>query len=320
MRWRRLVLVFGGSIAAMAYSGNRADEIYTAGPEMLTARATRIVAGPVSAYSKEVLSTSEPPGPNAIPLKWIASGRVDSPVQLKGPATGPVSFNREEGSVLIADTLDMPSWEQGYGDVRLSGQVVVFLSSDPEEMPLATIPSAEGELDLASLVRDIADIQSSPADAQANRWLEYVETAPTANGREAALRSLVQMDAEWKRMRPTLERLLANPSLNGQVRGFAFSIVVFGLTHEKWAHDQVSVADFLGGQFELARAPRVALQYILSLKLAVQYTMEEAAREAREPVRKRIIDALKRSEREQSRAPEVAEQYRQIRAAYPGLF
>ena len=47
----------------MAYGAKRADEIYTVGPETITARATQIVAGLVSVYSKRVLSTSEPSGP-----------------------------------------------------------------------------------------------------------------------------------------------------------------------------------------------------------------------------------------------------------------
>jgi hypothetical protein len=304
----------------MAYAGTRADAIYTEGPETLTARATQIVAGPVFAYSKQVLSTSEPRGPSAIPLKWIAAGRVDNPLPLKGRATGPFSFTREEGSVLIADTLDMPSWELEYGEVRPSGQVVLFFGSDPAKPVLGAVANAEGELDLASLVRDIVAIQSSPPDAQVDRWLAYIETARTNNGREAALRSLVRMDADWKRMRPALERLLAKSSLNEQIRGFTFGIVVFGLSHQKWAQNQVSVADFLGEQFELARAPKLALQYILSLKLALRFAMEEASSEEREPVRKRIVDSLKRSEPVVSRAPELAEQYRQIRAAYPSLF
>jgi hypothetical protein len=231
-----------------------------------------------------------------------------------------VRFTREEGSALVADTLDIPAWELGYGEVRPSGQVVLFLSSDSAKPVLAAVPSGDGESDLASLVRDIVDIQSSPADAQVDRWLAYIETARTGNGREAALRSLVQMDADWKRMRPVLDRLLANPSLNEQIRGFTFGIVVFGLTNQKWAKNQDSVADFLGNQFELARAPKLALQYILSLKLVLRYTMEEASREAREPIRKRIVDSLKRNEQVLSRAPGVAEQYRQIRAAYPSLF
>jgi hypothetical protein len=304
----------------MAHAANRADEIYTSGPETLSASATQIVAGQVSAYSKKVLSASEPPGPNAIPLKWIAAGQVDSPAPLKGLAMEPVRFTREEGSPLIADTLDVPSWERGYGQVQPYGQVVLFLSSDPAKPLLAAVPSGDGERDLASLVRDIVAIQSAPADAQVDRWLAYIETARTNNGREAALRSLVQMDADWKRTRPALERFLSNPSLNQKSRTFTFGIVVFGLTHEKWAQNQVSVADFLGRQFELARAPGLALQYILSLKLALRYTMEEGSRQAREPIRERMIESLKRSEPALSGSPEVAEQYRQIRAAYPGLF
>jgi len=317
---RVFILVLGGFLASMAYAAKRADEIYTAGPETLTARATKIVAGPVSAYSKRVLSTSEPPGPDAIPLKWIIAGRVDNPKPLKGPATGAVSFTRAEHSALIADTVDVPSWELAYGDLRQSGQVVLFLGSDPENDVIQAVPSADGELDLASLVRDIVAIQSNPGNGKLKAWLAYLGTARNDHGREAALRSLVQMNADWKRMRPTLDRFMGNPSLSQHMCGFGFGIVVFGLTNQKWEQDQVSVADFLGRQFEIARTPKLAFQYILSLKMALRYTMEEAARGDREPIRKQIIDGLRRNEPVASRTPEVAEQYRQIRATYPSLF
>jgi hypothetical protein len=302
----------------MAYATNRADEIYTTGPEIVTAHAEGIIAGPVSAYSREVLSTSEPPGPDAIPLQWTVSGRVDNPVALKGPATGSVSFTRAEGSILIADTLEIPSWERAYGDVHPTGQVVLFLGDDPAK-PLLVVPSGEGELDLLSLVRDVVAIQTRPPGAQLDAWLTFLDASKTASGREAALRSLVHMNADWKRVRPGLDRLLANHLLDDRMRAFAVGIVVFGLTKNKWAQDQAPVAEFLGRQLATARSPSLALQYVLQMKLALRYAMEEAARDARAPVRTQIVAALLRNESALSTSPQVAEQYRQIRAAYPGL-
>lgn len=303
----------------MAHASNRADEIFTAGPEVLTERAAVIVTGTVSAYSRQVLASSEPPGPNAIPLKWTVAARVENPIALKGSPTGPIGFDRQEQSALISDTVDVPQWEQDYGDLRPSGQVVLFLSSDPANLILAVVPSGDGELDLASLIRDIVAIQANPENSKLDAWLSYLHAAATDHGREAALRSLVQMNVDWERLRPSLTRLAGNSMAGENLSGFVFGILVFGLTNQKWAQNQVPVADFLFRQFEYGRSSKLTLQYVLSLKLLLRYTMEEAARRIREPLRARIVEGLKRNEAALSRMPQVAEQYRQMRAAYPGL-
>jgi len=302
----------------MAYVNNKADDIYTTGPEIITAGAKRIVVGLVSTYSRQVLSTSEPAGPNAIPLQWIVSGRVDNPVPLKGLPIGSVSFTRTEGSILIAETLDVPSWERAYGDVRQSGRVVLFLGDDPAN-PLFAVPSGDAELDLASLIRDLVAIQALPSSAQLEAWFAYLNRSHTAFGREAALRSLIQMNVDWKSLRPALEQLLVASPVNEEMRAFGFGIVVFGLTRNKWAREEAPVAEFLGRQLATAPSPGLALQYVLSTKLALLYVMEEEARHARSPARTLIVAALQRNEPSLSRWPEVAEQYRQIRTAYPGL-
>ncbi len=305
----------------MATAAGRAEEIYTTGPETLAARVAQIVSGPVSAYSKQVIATSEPPGPSAIPLQWVVTGRVDSPAPLKGPATKAVSFSKTEPSLALGDPREISSWELDYGQLRPSGQVVLFLSGDPAKPVIKALPSGDGERDLASLLRDIVAIESNPVgEKQMNAWFSYLGSARTDHGREAALRSLVQMKADWKRMRAALEGLDANASRSERICRFTFGIVVFGLTSQAWEPDQISVADFLGRKFESARTPGLELQYILSLKLALRYTMEESERAMREPIRERIMDSLKRSESRASKTPELADQYRQIRAAYPALF
>jgi len=320
MKWRVSVLLAGGLFAAMVDAAGRADEIYTSGPETLVARATQIVTGPIAGYAKRVTLTSEPPGPDAIPLKWTVSARVDHPRQLKGSTVGAVNFTRAEQSSFVTEPGEVPAWEREYGHLQESGHVVLFLASDPAVQVIKAMPTAEGQLDLASLVSDIATIQSRPEASRQDAWLGYVGSANTDQGRQAALRSLIQMNADWKRMRPALDRLLANSSSTGRMRAFAFGIVVFGLTNQKWQQDQAAVAEFLGYQFELARSSDSALQFILSMKLALGYTMEESARAAREPVRRLIVESLKRSEADASKVPAMAEQYRQIKATYPALF
>ena len=129
---------------------------------------------------------------------------------------------------------------------------------------LRAVPSASEDLDLASLVRDIVAIQSKPGTAKLDAWLAYLLTAQNDHGREAALRSLVQMDADWKQMRPALDRMMSTSHLSERMNGFAFGIVVFGLMGEKWEQDQISVAEFLTRQFESPRTPKLELQYIFS--------------------------------------------------------
>ncbi len=272
-----------------------------------------------------ILSASEPPGPDAIPLKWVVTGRVDNPRTLRGAVQGAaVAFSRAESSTFVSDETDVPSWELEYGDLQPSGQVVLFVAGGPvgggaPANPLTqAIPSGAGEADLASLVRDIVAIQANPA-TQLDAWLAYLSSARQDRGREAALRSLVKMKANWKRTQPVLEGLMANPSLSRPLRAFVFGIVAFGLTTRAWDRDQLPVVDFLCRQFESVRTPESSLGYILSLKRVLNYAMEEAARAARAPLRERIVDSLKRSEPQLARTPALAEQYRQIRASYPGL-
>ena len=315
---RRSVFILGGVLAAMAHAAGRAEEIYTAGPETLTASVAQILTGPISEYSMRILSASEPPGPDAIPLKWIVTGRVDNPSPLKGEVQRAIAFSRAETSMFISDEIDVPSWELDYGDLQQSGQVVLFMGGGPSNPVIQAIPSGTGEADLASLVRDIVAIQANPG-TELDAWLAYLSSARQDHGREAALRSLVKMKANWKRTQPVLESLVANPSLSQPLRMFVFGVVAFGLTSRAWDRDQLPVADFLCRQFETARAAESSLRYILTLKLVLNYAMEEAAREARAPLRERIVDSLRRSEPLLARTPALAEQYRQIRASYPGL-
>lgn len=314
MGWRFLLLA--GGVAGMAHGGNSADEIYKTGPETAAAASRRIVAGAVSRYSRKVTSTSEPAGPDAIPLLWIASGNVERPADLKGGTAGAVAFSRTEASPIVADTVSVPAWEAEYGDVQPSGQVVLFLGDAGQAH---AVPSGQGEHDLVALIRDIVAIEGRAGDTQIEGWVGYLQSANTDAGREAALRSIVRLHAEWKRTAPALDRLLANAALDDQIRGFAFGIAVYGLTKNEWTHDQGAVADFLGHQLGNARSPRLAVSYLLSMKLALRYASEEAEREARAGLRARLAAALARNEAALSKSPEAAEQYRQIRAAYPGL-
>jgi len=301
-------------------SAAQAADRYTSGPEVLAARSSSIVTGPVEGYDRKVLATSQPPGPDAFPVKWVASGTLQQPAVIKGRLRGPVNFARPEQSLLLPEDGSREAWELEYGDVVPGGKVVVFIASDANPSAVKAIPTGAEEQDLARLVREVVAIQSRPPHELEGAWLGYLRSASMDQGRKAALRTLVQRDVAWKPLAANLDALMADKSTTGGTREFAFGIVVFALTQGHWAAEQPVVADFLCRQFEREQQPKLLLSYILVLKLALKYSPEQATLAARQPLRNRVVDCLKRREAEASRLPELAEQYRQLRAAHSGLF
>jgi len=299
--------------------GGGGNQIYTRGPESLVQRAGTILAGTVSSYARHVQETSQPPGPGAMPIKWIVRGGIENPRALYGRSAGPIAFSRTEHSVLISAPDNQEEWEAEYGDLQPNGEAVLFLSGDPAHPTIKALPSGIGERDLAALVRDIVAIQQLDHPSKESAWLAYLETAPVDEGRRAALRSLVQLEADWDHLGPALDRFLANPALSETMPAFAFGIVVFGVTGGRWAESQGSVVAFLCRHFTSEGRPRLELSYVQNLKLMLRYTMAEARRAATEPLRRSIADCLRRREASASASPELAMQYQQIRASFPGL-
>lgn len=305
-------------MAASLFATGRAYETFTSGPETLVAKSPIILVGRVAALSKRVVSTSTPAGPDAIPLKWIVTGRVDNPTALKGSSGSTmVNFSREEQSPFLPPARNGEEWEAEYGDFGEGDSVVLF--GGPQHFPAKALPSGVGERDLASLVRDIVSIETGTKGDRQRAWLTYLDDARFDESRKSALRALVQMPIEWKALAPALDHFWDRASLSAGVRAFSFGIVVYGLTQERWKADQVSVADFLVRRFEAEENPKLVLQYVLHLKLALKYSLQGHEKGVLEPVPKRIADALRRREPIVSRMPDIAEQYRQIRATYPGL-
>lgn len=304
-------------MATMFFGSQRAEQIFTTGPENLVANSTIILAGHVSSVSKKIVSTTEPPGPDASPLKWIITGEIHNPTALKGSAGGPVKFSRPEQDLALPSPRDRDLWEDDYSYFHDGDSIVLFGRSD--HFPTKVLPSGSGQRDLVSLVRDIIAIEAGTKGEPGQAWLSYLNNAPTEQGRKSALRVLVQMTIGWKELAAALDRLLSTASLTDDMRAFSFGIVVNGLTQHRWKSDQVSVADFLARRFEAEQNPKLLLRYILFLKVLLNYSMDQAEKEDREPIRKRIINSLKRREATVSMIPELAEQYRQIRAAYPDM-
>jgi len=297
---------------AMIMANSSVDQTYTTGPEVVAAQSKVIAAGAVAAASKRDLQMSEPPEP--VPLKWVITGQVDRPHFLKGSFTAPIPFSRVEQSMLLPDSASEEPWERDYGDFQAGDEVVLFLTDSGGLVK--AVPSGREQRDLISVVKDIVAIQGHPTPDAA--WLAYVERARLDQGRKAALRSVVREGIDWERLGPVLDRLMANPSVDDAVLAYAFGVVVFGLRNGRWKASQPAVADILGRRYESEGRPKLLLQYILNLKLLLAYAMEEGQRNRRESLRARIVLALRRKEASASMLPEVAQQYRSIRAMYPG--
>ena len=304
---------------AMANSAT-ADEIYTVGPETLVARSASILAGALSSYGKQVLETSQPPGPDAMPLKWVVTGRVDSARVVKGQATGPVSFSKTEYSVFLPYGGGEESWESEYGEFRERGEAVLFLGGDPARSVIKALPSGGGEQDLTALVTDIVAVQKLPTkESREAGWSAYLGKAAVDEGRKAALRSLVNAPMEWNRLEPALSGFMADRGLSELMRAFAFGIVAYGLTKGYWAASGTGAGDFLCRIFQGEERPRLLMQHILALRQVLVFAMEETHRSAREPLRSVIVGCLRRKEGAVSGEPDVVQQYNQIRRTYPGL-
>jgi hypothetical protein len=303
-----------------AFGASTMDETYMQGPETLSARASAILCGSIAGCDKQIVSTSKPPGPDAIPLKWMVKGRVDDPVALKGSVLGAVSFSRMEQSPFLPGERERERWELEYGDLDARGRVILFFSDERTRAISKAIPSGAGERDLIALVRDVVAIQARPAAEAQTAWLSYLLNARFDQGKKAALRTLVRERTPWQQLQPVIERLMGDAKLSTPMREFAFGIVVIGLRRDRWQSDPMSVVDFLCRQFGVEADRELLLLYILQLKLLLHYASQEAERAAWAPALKRTADCLRRRESALSAVPELAEEYRELRAAHPGLF
>ena len=306
-------------MTSVGASSNRADQLYRDGPERLTARSAAIVAGPVANYTKQVTERSNQ-RPDGVPLKWVAAGQVDQPETIKGRAAGSMRFRRPEQVGFLPEQSPIPEWQTNYGEFGPGDSAVIFLVGEPADAIIDVVPSGSGERDLKGLVRDIAAIQARPASEREAAWIAYLDRSSTDEGKKAAIRSLLDARAEWAKVAPGFERLLWNPQTTSAIRAFAFGAAAFGVTEEEWKPGPREAVDFLARIFETESNPRQALQYILTLKLVLQYADEEAARKSREPLRRRVFDAMSRRAASIPLDAALRQQYEQIRAAHPGQF
>jgi len=271
----------------------------------------------VSGYTKEVRKYSQL-GANGFPLEWVASGRIDQPKPLKGNAvTGPIPFSRTERSFFVPKDPELPTWEQGFGDLSPDGRVVIFLGDGYPSQPLTVLPSGSQEQDLIELIQSIVEIQAihDPME-QRQAWLRFLTRAPSDEARRVALRSLVHAGVDWNEMARSLRTLLSNAGLSGSIKAFAFGLVAFYVTEGKWDRDANATVDLLCRTFSVEMDSRLELEYLQSIKVLLRYTVEEPRVESRQPLQKRILDALEQRAKRGLEDPTLEEEYKRIRAQY----
>jgi hypothetical protein len=302
-------------MALTGFAAPNADQIYQSGPESLAAESWAIVAGPITHYSKQITSASE--GAEPIPLTWTVSGQLAQPIQLKGTVPShPLVFSREERSPLVPQDPSVPAWQLSYGELAPGDSTVLFFQGDRTKPVITVLPSGADSGDLIALLQAILPIQAIKDPAQqTTTWLQYLEEPHSQDeGRKAALRSLIKAKVAWPKLAAALGR-----NSSPDIRTFVFGIVAYAVMRERFGADQPQAVDFLCREFAVEQNPRIALQYVLTLKLLLRYTAQEEGKHDRLPLEQRIVDALKQRRSMAPLTPELAEQYKQIQAAYPGI-
>jgi len=308
---------------ADAYDSSRADHIYRIGPETLTAQAFAVATGPVARYSKQTTEMSQP-GPDGFALRWVVSGRFEHPEVIKGrlPSGDVVPFERFEQSGMLPAPQPVAAWERDLGDLDSGDEALLFLLGDPVKPTFRVLPSREPATGLAATVRRAAAIQAldEPSERR-TAWLDYLQSAATDEGRQAALRSLIATGGpDWSRLQPVLSAVLLRPGLSPQMRGYVAGIVAWSVMQDRWAEQQLEAAEFVCRQFDEVREPWLALQLALTLKQLMAFGAVEPADAVRRQIRQRVAQSVRRAAAGPGVSPDVEQQLQQLREAHPGEF
>jgi hypothetical protein len=298
-------------------TSQRADQIFRTGPETLVAASSGIIAGHISHFAKEVLSSS-PPGPDGFPVEWKATGEVDEPRTLKGtPRPAPIHFSRLERSFVSAAPTPAPRWAQQYGELSATGDVVLFYSSPDDQTPSDIFPSAAGEQDLAALVKDIVSFQSvAEPKKQIDGWLAYLNSSRSGEASRVALRSLVQLSVEWGQIDPVMRKLLSSPDVPRDTRDYAFAFVAFQITHDVWQKEVGAALELLCSAFQAQKDANSQVRNLDGLLLVLDFTSKEPLQDSRRPLRHRIETCLKSWASSGVAAQASLEEYKRLQQRY----
>jgi hypothetical protein len=303
-------------MASTAVPADQADQIFRIGPEDLVAGSSSIVSGRVSLYAQEVQKYSQP-GKSGLPLEWIARGQINRPTLLKGTAPpAPIRFSRAEHSRFQPTNSAISIWEESFGELSPDGQVVLFFGK--EDSVLKVLPSGSDQQNLVALVGDIVAIQAIPDPArQRQSWAQYLGSAGTEEGREAAMRSLVRAGADWTEMEVAFRALFAQTGLSGDARTFAFSFVAFHVTQGTWGNDVNQAVELLCQTFSTEKNPKQQLRYLQSFKLILVYAVQVPQQKSRQPLKQSVAECLRAWASPGISDPAVAQEYKQIRSQFP---
>jgi hypothetical protein len=305
------------TVACLAGTG-RADDIFRTGLESLALESWAIVAGPIAEYSKQVTSHSQD---GSMALAWKVTGRLAQPFSLKGSIPANLdAFSREEEAFTWSIRPMPPDW-QLMNYLQPNEMAVLFFRGDRSHPSVTVLPGGADPNNLVALLQDIISIQAILDKGQQKKaWLHYLQHAGFDEGRMVALRSLLHLFPTWPDLSPILERMMIASASNSRMKGFLFGIIAFAIMNEKFTDNHIEALDFLCRNFIVEKDSRIALSYILHMKFMLHFTTQEANRQHHLALKHRIVDALKRRAALEPLPPELAEQFKEIRAAYPKAF
>ncbi len=270
---------------------SRMDEMFTVGPELLVSQASTILAGPVSNFAKTVKEMSQ--GSDPIPTRWVISGQLAKPEALRGAApNAPYLFTREEQTPFLPPREPVSEWEADLGQWQPDDKAVVFLGKKGEV--LRVLPSGTGPRDLLSQVRLIASMLAAGRDAsaQAAAWTKHLATGsmPAGEDTRIALRSLMRLTHNWNEVMPALRGVMIGN--DSAARRYAFGIVAYEVTHQKWA-DPTHPVEFLCKRLAAEKDLETANSYLEYVDMMLRFASDEDLREQRKPLREQLRSCLK---------------------------
>jgi hypothetical protein len=244
--------------ADMLSPASQAAAIFSQGPETLVKESHAVVAGQPARVATNV--EEQTTGTDAIPVRWTISGEIEKPVWLKGKAEAghPLSFRRAERAMFAIMDSSTPDWELELGSIAQAAAVVLFyVATEPH-----ALPSPKGGPDLVKFVSDVVRIQSIAEEPERIRaWIDYASQAPWAEGRKAALRSLVASHATWGMLEPAWLKLLSDSAAPQEVRTFAFLLMIHAAAEQRWGRSLGEVVVVALATFAKESDPSTALRY-----------------------------------------------------------
>jgi hypothetical protein len=278
----------------MLSPASQAEAIFSQGPETLVQAFYAIVAGAPARSTKKV--DQQTTGAEPIPVTWTISGELENPIWLKGKpeardGRGPFPFHRSERAMFAMTDSSVPDWELELGSVEQAAAVVLFYATRELRDP-KVLPSPRGGPDFVQLVKDIVRIDSIAGPGRLQDWAAYASSAPSTEGRKAALRSLAASRAPWTLLEPTWLRQLRDPASPSELRTFALLLMVYCVTQHCWPRSQGDVVAIALATFAEERDPSLAFRFTDGLLM-----LHDAAQ--RDPLRfqwleERVADVLRK--------------------------